>query len=104
MLCVRATLPVQGFAYSPETLQLGVDALGRPSGEAWLSFESSDEALRRCVVGSAWAWQVGAEGACDLMQGWGSSMVLHGGWPSAPPPLSHSCVNYDGPLVLTALI
>lgn len=29
-----------------ESLQLGVDALGRPSGEAWLTFASSDEALR----------------------------------------------------------
>lgn len=29
-----------------ESLQLGVDALGRPSGEAWLTFAGSDEALR----------------------------------------------------------
>lgn len=29
-----------------ESLQLGVDALGRPSGEAWLTFGSSEEALR----------------------------------------------------------
>lgn len=29
-----------------ESLQLGVDALGRPSGEAWLTFTSSEEALR----------------------------------------------------------
>jgi hypothetical protein len=29
-----------------ESLQLGVDALGRPSGEAWLTLASSEEALR----------------------------------------------------------
>ncbi len=36
----------EGYAFAPESLQLGVDALGRPSGEAWLTFESSEEALR----------------------------------------------------------
>ena len=35
-----------GYALAPESLQLGVDALGRPSGEAWLSFATAAEALR----------------------------------------------------------
>lgn len=35
-----------GFEYIPESLHLGVDALGRPSGEAWLSFSSYEEARR----------------------------------------------------------
>jgi hypothetical protein len=36
----------ENYAVIAESLQLGVDALGRPSGEAWLTFSSSDEALR----------------------------------------------------------
>lgn len=36
----------ENYAGIAESLQLGVDALGRPSGEAWLTFSSSDEALR----------------------------------------------------------
>jgi heterogeneous nuclear ribonucleoprotein F/H len=36
----------EGFSIAAETLQLGVDALGRPSGEAWLTFASAEEALR----------------------------------------------------------
>jgi hypothetical protein len=49
--CCRATpLDIFNFFDSydiiAESLQLGVDALGRPSGEAWLTFASSDEALR----------------------------------------------------------
>jgi len=51
----RPALYLQGFAYVPESLQLGVDALGRPSGEAWLTFESSDEALRRWAAATACA-------------------------------------------------
>lgn len=50
-VCCRATpLDIFNFFDSydiiAESLQLGVDALGRPSGEAWLTFASSDEALR----------------------------------------------------------
>ncbi len=36
----------EGYGYVANSLQLGVDALGRPSGEAWLGFSSSEEALR----------------------------------------------------------
>jgi hypothetical protein len=36
----------EAYSHIAESLQLGVDALGRPSGEAWLTFASSDEALR----------------------------------------------------------
>lgn len=36
----------QGYQFLPETLQIGLDGLGRPSGEAWITFLSSDEALR----------------------------------------------------------
>lgn len=36
----------EGYDAVVESLQLGVDALGRPSGEAWLTFTSSEEALR----------------------------------------------------------
>lgn len=36
-----------GFSYLSDTLQLGIDAMGhRPSGEAWLTFNSLEEALR----------------------------------------------------------
>jgi hypothetical protein len=35
-----------GYGYLAASLQLGVDALGRPSGEAWLSFTTPGEALR----------------------------------------------------------
>lgn len=35
-----------GYDYIAESLQLGVDALGRPSGEAWLTFTAAEEALR----------------------------------------------------------
>lgn len=51
LLCCRSTpLDIFNFFDSydiiAESLQLGVDALGRPSGEAWLTFATSDEALR----------------------------------------------------------
>lgn len=36
----------ENYGVIAESLQLGVDALGRPSGEAWLTFSSSEEALR----------------------------------------------------------
>ncbi len=36
----------QTYHYLPDTLQIGLDQLGRPSGEAWLSFSSPQEALR----------------------------------------------------------
>lgn len=36
----------ENYGVIAESLQLGVDALGRPSGEAWLTFTSSEEALR----------------------------------------------------------
>lgn len=35
-----------GYHYLPDSLQMGLDASGKPSGEAWLSFISSDEAKR----------------------------------------------------------
>jgi heterogeneous nuclear ribonucleoprotein F/H len=35
-----------GFQFIAESLQIGVDTLGRPSGEAWLSFASAEEAMR----------------------------------------------------------
>ena len=35
-----------GYDYLVDSLQLGIDALGRPSGEAWLSFATPAEALR----------------------------------------------------------
>jgi hypothetical protein len=35
-----------GFALVPDTLQMGSDAMGRPSGEGWLSFCSPEEAER----------------------------------------------------------
>jgi heterogeneous nuclear ribonucleoprotein F/H/epithelial splicing regulatory protein 1/2 len=35
-----------GYNYLPDSLQIGLDSLGRPSGEAWLSFASPDEAKR----------------------------------------------------------
>lgn len=28
----------QGYQYLPDSLQIGLDSLGRPSGEAWLTF------------------------------------------------------------------
>ncbi|KAG2452074.1 hypothetical protein HYH02_003110 [Chlamydomonas schloesseri] len=36
----------QTYHFLPDTLQIGLDQLGRPSGEAWLSFTSPQEALR----------------------------------------------------------
>jgi heterogeneous nuclear ribonucleoprotein F/H len=36
----------QSYQFLPDTLQIGLDQLGRPSGEAWLSFSSPAEALR----------------------------------------------------------
>lgn len=36
----------QNYHYLPDTLQIGLDQLSRPSGEAWLSFASPQEALR----------------------------------------------------------
>ncbi|KIZ06356.1 hypothetical protein MNEG_1601 [Monoraphidium neglectum] len=36
----------EGYDHQVDSLQLGVDALGRPSGEAWLTFSSCEEALR----------------------------------------------------------
>ncbi|KAG2488109.1 hypothetical protein HYH03_013258 [Edaphochlamys debaryana] len=36
----------QSYQYLPDTLQIGLDQLGRPSGEAWLSFSGPQEALR----------------------------------------------------------
>lgn len=36
----------QGYQYIPDSLNIGLDSLGRPSGEAWISFASPDEALR----------------------------------------------------------
>ncbi|GFR41617.1 hypothetical protein Agub_g2342 [Astrephomene gubernaculifera] len=36
----------QSYHFLPDTLQIGLDQLGRPSGEAWLSFSSPQEALR----------------------------------------------------------
>ena len=47
-----------GFALVPDTLQLGSDALGRPSGEGWLTFATPEEAERaarernRAFIGS----------------------------------------------------
>ena len=35
-----------GFALVPDTLQLGSDSLGRPSGEGWLTFATPEEAER----------------------------------------------------------
>jgi hypothetical protein len=32
--------------YLPDSLQVGLDSIGRPSGEAWLTFSSPEEALR----------------------------------------------------------
>jgi len=36
----------QGYQYLPDSLQIGLDSLGRPSGEAWLTFVNPPEALR----------------------------------------------------------
>eukprot|EP00198_Chlamydomonas_reinhardtii_P002932 XP_001692268.1 predicted protein [Chlamydomonas reinhardtii] len=36
----------QTYHFLPDTLQIGLDQLGRPSGEAWLSFTNPQEALR----------------------------------------------------------
>lgn len=36
----------QGYQYLPDSLQIGLDSLGRPSGEAWLTFVNPQEALR----------------------------------------------------------
>lgn len=35
-----------GFQYLPDSLQIGLDSLGRPNGEAWLTFVNPSEALR----------------------------------------------------------
>jgi heterogeneous nuclear ribonucleoprotein F/H len=35
-----------GYHYLPDSLQIGLDQLGRPSGEAWLNFVSPQEAMR----------------------------------------------------------
>lgn len=35
-----------GYSYIPDSLQIGLDQLGRPSGEAWLTFVNVQEALR----------------------------------------------------------
>ncbi len=35
-----------GYQFLPDSLQLGLDSAGRPSGEAWLSFVSPGEAQR----------------------------------------------------------
>lgn len=34
----------KGFQVLPETLHLGTDNLGRPSGEGWITFSSQEEA------------------------------------------------------------
>ncbi|GAX83407.1 hypothetical protein CEUSTIGMA_g10832.t1 [Chlamydomonas eustigma] len=36
----------EGYRYLPDSLQIGLDSLGRPSGEAWLSFLSPEETMR----------------------------------------------------------
>ncbi|GAX83059.1 hypothetical protein CEUSTIGMA_g10485.t1 [Chlamydomonas eustigma] len=36
----------EGYQYLPDSLQIGLDSLGRPSGEAWLSFMTPEEAMR----------------------------------------------------------
>lgn len=36
----------RGFSIVPETLQFGWDRYGRPSGEAWIAFQSPEEAQR----------------------------------------------------------
>jgi len=38
----------EGFNALPESLHMGSDAHGRPSGEGWLSFGSEEEAARAC--------------------------------------------------------
>ena len=35
-----------GYQYLPDSLQIGLDNLGRPSGEAWLTFVNPSEAAR----------------------------------------------------------
>jgi hypothetical protein len=35
-----------GYQYLPDSLQIGLDSLGRPSGEAWLTFVNPGEATR----------------------------------------------------------
>lgn len=35
-----------GYQYLPDSLQIGLDSLSRPSGEAWLTFVTPAEALR----------------------------------------------------------
>lgn len=35
-----------GFSLMPDTLHMGSDSLGRPSGEGWLTFSSAEEAAR----------------------------------------------------------
>ena len=35
-----------GFDFVADTLRMGTDAMGRPSGEGWLSFGSEEEAAR----------------------------------------------------------
>jgi hypothetical protein len=36
----------EGYQYLPDSLQIGLDSLGRPSGEAWLCFMTPEEAMR----------------------------------------------------------
>lgn len=35
-----------GYQYLPDSLQIGLDSMGRPSGEAWLTFVTPQEAMR----------------------------------------------------------
>lgn len=37
----------KGFHVLPDSLHLGVDNLGRPSGEGWITFTSQEEAKAR---------------------------------------------------------
>lgn len=68
----------QGYQYLPDSLQIGLDSLGRPSGEAWLTFINPQ-------VGN-WIWVVCFMHGSGLLLGW-EEQVWKGGMadPHQPP-------------------
>eukprot|EP00983_Pelagomonas_calceolata_P112766 1159918-Pelagomonas_calceolata.AAC.1 len=51
--CARADVCAQGFCCRARVAtQIGLDSLGRPSGEAWLSFINANEALKLKIPGT----------------------------------------------------
>ncbi len=46
----------EGYQYMPDSLQIGLDSAGRPSGEAWLTFNSPEEGKLRLTASFVLQW------------------------------------------------